>query len=158
MPLDFDWLHKLPKTDLHVHLDGSLRPETLLELAEKVARRLRKQGLAGSTITLKLRTASFRTLSRSLSLGEPLDQGLLIYQTARSLMDRVDRRGEKIRLLGISLSRLMAREQVQPGLFDEAAPARETRLDRAKDAIDTRFGRDTLCRARLVASKEGSSS
>lgn len=34
-PFDRDFFHKLPKTDLHVHLDGSLRPETILELAER---------------------------------------------------------------------------------------------------------------------------
>lgn len=33
MNIDRDWLERLPKTDLHVHLDGSLRPGTLLELA-----------------------------------------------------------------------------------------------------------------------------
>ena len=34
-PLDFDrdFFHRLPKTDLHVHLDGSLRPATMVELA-----------------------------------------------------------------------------------------------------------------------------
>ena len=34
MTIDYPWLLKVPKTDLHVHLDGSLRPATLLELAE----------------------------------------------------------------------------------------------------------------------------
>src|SRR5262245_27701843 len=34
--LDQQFLQKLPKTDLHLHLDGSVRPETILELAEKL--------------------------------------------------------------------------------------------------------------------------
>jgi adenosine deaminase len=34
MPVTRDMLHRLPKTDLHVHLDGSLRPDTMLELAD----------------------------------------------------------------------------------------------------------------------------
>ena len=36
-----DWLHALPKTELHVHLDGSLRPETIKKLAKKLPAELR---------------------------------------------------------------------------------------------------------------------
>ncbi len=35
MAFSREFLHKLPKTDLHVHLDGSLRPKTIIELAKK---------------------------------------------------------------------------------------------------------------------------
>lgn len=123
---------------------------TLLELSEKVARRLRKQGVAGRTLTLKLRTASFRTLSRSMTGSEYLDQGLLIFQSARRLMETVDRRGEKVRLLGISLRNLIPRDQVPPSLFDAEAPEQEDRLGRAMDRLGERFGRDSVRRARLV--------
>jgi DNA polymerase-4 len=123
---------------------------TLLELAEKVARRLRRQGVAGRTLTLKLRTASFRTLSRSVTGSEYLDQGLLIFQTARRLMAAVDRRGEKVRLLGISLRNLVPREAVPASLFAGEAPEREARLDDAMDELGERFGRGTVKRARLL--------
>ncbi len=123
---------------------------TLLELAEKVARRLRKQGVAGRTLTLKLRTASFRTLSRSVTGSEYLDQGLLIFQTASHLMAEVDRRGEKVRLLGISLRNLLPRDQVQPSLFGAETPEREDRLGRAMDQLGERYGRDSVRRARLL--------
>ncbi len=123
---------------------------TLLELSEKVARRLRKQGVAGRTLTLKLRTASFRTYSRSVSGSEHLDQGLLIYQTARRLMDKVERRGEKVRLLGVSVRGLVPRDQVPATLFDSEAPERESRLGQAMDDLGERFGRDSVRRARLV--------
>ncbi len=123
---------------------------TLLELSEKVARRLRKQGMAGRTLTLKLRTTSFRTLSRSVTGSEHLDQGLLIFQTARRLMEKVDRRGEKVRLLGVSLRNLVPRDQVMPSLFDAEVPEREDRLGRAMDQLGERYGRDSVRRARLV--------
>ena len=123
---------------------------TLLELAEKVARRLRRQGVAGRTLTLKLRTASFRTLSRSVTGSEYLDQGLLIFQTARRLMAAVDRRGEKVRLLGISLRNLVPREAVPASLFAGEALEREAKLDGAMDELGERFGRGTVKRARLL--------
>ena len=123
---------------------------TLLELAEKVARRLRRQGVAGRTLTLKLRTASFRTLSRSVTGSEYLDQGLLIFQTARRLMTAVDRRGEKVRLLGISLRNLIPRDAVPRSLFAGEAPEREARLDGAIDELGERFGRGAVQRARLL--------
>jgi adenosine deaminase len=34
-PLTLDFIEKLPKTDLHCHLDGSIRVKTILELAER---------------------------------------------------------------------------------------------------------------------------
>ncbi len=123
---------------------------TLLELAEKVARRLRRQGVAGRTLTLKLRTASFRTLSRSVTGSEYLDQGLLIFQTARRLMNAVDRRGEKVRLLGISLRNLIPRDAVPGSLFAGEAPEREAKLDGAIDELGERFGRGAVQRARLL--------
>ncbi|MCB1164092.1 MAG: DNA polymerase IV [Candidatus Krumholzibacteriia bacterium] len=123
---------------------------TLLELSEKVARRLRRQGVAGRTLTLKLRTASFRTLTRSVTGSEYLDQGLLIFQAARRLMTDVDRRGEKVRLLGISLRKLLPRDAVPPSLFSAESPEREARLGQAMDALGERFGRDSVRRARLL--------
>jgi len=123
---------------------------TLLELAEKVARRLRRQGVAGRTLTLKLRTASFRTLSRSVTGSEYLDQGLLIFQTARRLMAAVDCRGEKVRLLGISLRNLVPRDAVPGSLFAGETPEREARLDGAMDELGERFGRGAVKRARLL--------
>ena len=123
---------------------------TLLELSEKVARRLRRHGVAGRTLTLKLRTASFRTLSRSVTGSEYLDQGLLIFQSARRLLETVDRRGEKVRLLGISLRSLVPRDAVPLSLFAGETPEREARLDGAMDALGERFGRGAVKRARLL--------
>jgi DNA polymerase-4 len=140
----------------HEHTYGEDQAErevlerTLLELSENVARRLRKQGVAGRTLTLKLRTASFRTLSRSVTGTEYLDQGLLIYRTVRTLFEGGDRRGEKVRLLGVSVKGLVPRREVPPSLFPEETPEREDRLGRAMDNIGERFGRGSVRRARLT--------
>jgi len=133
--------------------DEEILEKTLLSLAEKVARRLRKHGVAGRTLTLKFRTESFRTLTRSVTGSEYLDQGLLIYQVARALMGKIDREGEKVRLLGISLSGLLPREQVPRTLFDAEEPQRGEQIDRAVDELGRRFGRDAVKRARLMERK-----
>src|SRR5699024_2654112 len=57
MTLPLSFIEKLPKTDLHVHLDGSLRLTTLLELAET-------QGIA-------LPAAEPEALAKALHFGEP---------------------------------------------------------------------------------------
>jgi len=144
----------------HEHTFGEDQDEmrvlerTLLELSEKVARRLRKQGVAGRTLTLKLRTASFRTYSRSVSGSEYIDQGLLIYQTARRLMDKVQRGGEKVRLLGVSVRGLVPRDEVPPSLFASEPPERESALAEAVDRLESRYGRDSVRRARLAERSE----
>jgi DNA polymerase IV len=127
---------------------------TLMELAEKIARRLRRRNLEGRTVTLKLRTSSFRTLSRSLSGSEYLDQGLLIFNTARGLMNKIDRRGEKVRLLGISLSTLQFHGEGQGSLFSAADGVRESRLGEAMDSIGNRYGENMVRRARLLERRE----
>jgi DNA polymerase-4 len=125
----------------------------LLELAEKVAARLRRHAVAGRTLTLKLRLAPFSTFTRSVSGDEYLDQGPLIYETARALIDRVDRRGRKVRLIGVSVSGLVAREAAPPGLFDSERPEREQRLGKAVDALGERFGDGAVRRGRLIGRK-----
>ena len=148
--------HHKEKTIGHEHTFGEdqgdmdVLERTLLALSEKVARRLRKHGMAGRTLTLKFRTASFRTLTRSVTGSEYLDQGLLIYETVRALMKKADRRGEKVRLLGVSLSGLLPRAQVPRTLFDGMDPKPGEKIDRAVDELGRRYGTDTVQRARLV--------
>jgi len=148
--------HREEKSIGHEHTFGEDQDDmdvlerTLLALSEKLARRLRKHGMAGRTLTLKFRTASFRTLTRSVTGNEYLDQGPLIYETARALMKKADRRGEKVRLLGVSLAGLLPKSRVPRTLFDgmEAEPGE--RIDRAVDELGRRFGTDTVRRARLM--------
>ncbi|RYG77639.1 DNA polymerase IV, partial [bacterium] len=61
-----------------------------LELADRCARRLRQRGLVGRTVSVKVRTSDFRTLTRSRSLTAPTDVGREIYLTSRDLLAGVD--------------------------------------------------------------------
>jgi nucleotidyltransferase/DNA polymerase involved in DNA repair len=126
---------------------------TLLELAQGVARRLRAQRLLGRTITLKFRDEDFVTRTRARTLSEPTDDGRVLYETARDLLERLDSGGKKVRLLGISagkLESLDARPR-QLGLFDSRGEEdRSRKLNRTVDALVERFGDGALTRGSLV--------
>ena len=80
--------------------------QTVLALSEQVARRLRVDALQAGALTLKLRDETFRTQTRSVSLSEPTDQSQDLYRMALMLLERLPSSGRKVRLLGVTASRL----------------------------------------------------
>src|SRR5262249_52413667 len=73
--------------------------------AVSVSERLRKSGLSGRTITLKVRLHDFTTLSRSTTLNAPTDAGPVIGRLARGLLRELDLAGG-VRLRGVGVSGL----------------------------------------------------
>jgi DNA polymerase-4 len=143
-----------PKSVGHAHtfdhdtLDRALLEHTLLRLAEGVGRRLRRRSLRGRTVTLQLRVAPFETRTRQRTLGEPTNDDLLIFSTARALLrdalasDRANGRVSPVRLVGVTVSGIGGGEQL-----DLFSGARVSRLNAALDAVRARFGDDALDRA-----------
>ncbi len=132
--------------------DAERLRKTLLALAERVAHRLRDEGYRASTVTLKYRDSTFTTLTRAMTLGEPTDVSGALYRAALRLLERIPRRQRKVRLLGVSASRLVpagggAGEQLS--LFG-GRRGRSRALERAVDAIRERFGEDAIRRAALT--------
>lgn len=123
----------------------------LLSLAEQVGWRLRKEGLRGKTVTLKVRFSSFRTVTRSLTLTQPIALDEVIYHTALQLMAVIPVK-EGIRLLGITVSGLGSREE-QLNLFNEATDKQEKIAD-AMDFLKERFGRQVVKRARVLEKRK----
>lgn len=121
--------------------------ETLRYQAERVARELRAEGLAACRVTLKLRWADFRTLTRSQT-GDPTQDGLEIYRRAAALLAR-ERLVQAVRLIGVSASTFRPQASGQLPLLDPAAVRRE-QLARAVDRITGRFGRSAILPARLL--------
>lgn len=117
--------------------------ETLRHLAEQVAYQLRKEGLSGSTVRLKLRWSDFSTHTRQLTLPQPTNQDDVIFQVVLGLFANLWHPGRPVRLLGVGVSGLDTRAQ-QLGLFDTSAD-KERRLLEALDALKARFG-DTVVR------------
>ena len=133
--------------------DPKVIRQTLLELAERVGRRLRTADTLAGTLTLKFRDETFRTLNRSMALAVPTDQAPVLYRTALTLLDRVPFSGQKVRLLGLSASHLStSAERQQLSLFEET-PKRQCQLTDALDKIRTRFGDSAIKPASLFTKR-----
>jgi DNA polymerase-4 len=86
--------------------DPDVLRRQLLRLCEKVGRRLRKAGLSGRTITLKVRFGSFETVTRSSTLPSPTDRTHDLVTVAGSLLDGLRLERARVRLLGVGVSNL----------------------------------------------------
>ena len=126
--------------------DPEVIERTLLALSEGVAGRLRSAGVRASTIAVKVRDSSFRTITRQRTLRQPTDLTEPIYRTVLELA-RPEVRGIRVRLLGVTASNLGEREQL--GLFPDEDPRRRRAIE-ATDTIRRRFGSSAVTRGRLV--------
>ncbi|ASS76978.1 DNA polymerase IV [Tumebacillus algifaecis] len=138
--------------------DLSFLETTLLGQAEKVARRLRQAGLEGRTITLKLRYAPFRTITRSHTLEIPTCLELILYEPVKTLLAKCALTpSDAIRLIGVSIGGLVPAGEThtkQLSLFDDAPIStpdpRQQELSKTVDKLKDKFGENILTRARLI--------
>ena len=122
---------------------------TLFGQAERVAAELRAEELTGRTVTLKLRYADFRTVTRRDTGTVPTSDAAEIFRRAWTAFGRLPR-PQPIRLIGLSVSGLIrAKEPWQLGLFDRSV--RTERLGRLTDELRGRFGPNAVRRASLPA-------
>ncbi len=129
--------------------------QALLDLAERVATRLRRKGLTGFTLTLKIRYSDFTTVTRSRTLSSGLDHAMDIYRIAVEMLDKVVSGQQAIRLLGISLSRLQNTVAGQGELFGAEDRSRQVALDKAVDGLRQRYGVDGIRRGSLLDGPSG---
>ena len=123
----------------------------LLRLSGRTARGLRASGCAARTVVIKLRLASFKTITRSRTLADPTDVAQQIYLTACALYSASGLGPQaRLRLVGVRATGLVpaAGAATQLALGDSPAPWREA--ERAVDRIAGRFGADTVRPAALV--------
>ncbi|MFI2752659.1 DNA polymerase IV [Cellulomonas sp. P22] len=120
----------------------------VLELADRCASRLRSHSLVARTVSLKVRTSDFRTLTRSRTLATPTDVGREVYLAARALLAGVDLGGLAVRLVGVRVEGLSAAASTvrQPTLEEAVAENSGARRDveRAMDEVRGRFGRAAI--------------
>ncbi|ESR23587.1 DNA polymerase IV [Lutibaculum baratangense AMV1] len=126
--------------------DVQLLMQTLWRLCEKVSARLKAAGLSGRSVTLKLKTPDFRTITRSHRLDNPTRLAHRLFEEGcRMLLAEADGR-RAFRLLGIGATDLVTGDRADlPDLLDQ----RPVKLGAAEAAIDRlreRFGSDLVQR------------
>lgn len=119
----------------------------LLLQAENVGRELRRDGLLGRTVTLKVKFSDFRVVTRSRTLHEPTNCTRTLFTVVGQLLEELNI-SNKVRLTGVGVSNLCAGVQ-QMKLFKESVAIKQERLDQAMDDIESRFGKEVLKRGLL---------
>lgn len=128
--------------------DADVIEAEVLRQCEKVGSRLRRAGLAGRTVTLKVRYADFTTVTRSHSFASAADVSHDLFVAARDLLGRVDLT-RTVRLLGVGVSVL--EPSGSPRQLGLDRPAAWDDVTAAVDQIRSRFGDNAVSPARLVA-------
>jgi DNA polymerase-4 len=119
---------------------------TLRTLSDEVGHRLRREGLSGTTVKLKLRWDTFETLTRQVTLDQPTQHDDAIFQAAWALLEKAWTPGRPVRLIGVGVSGFAA-QTYQRGLWDDPAAAEKTaRLENALDALYDRYGKKIVKR------------
>jgi DNA polymerase-4 len=109
-------------------------------LAERVGNRLREHGLAGRTVTIKVRYPDFRTITRSATASEPTSAGADIARQAVELLERAELH-LGVRLLGVSVHNLVSAPAHQLTLGEADV---DDGVQRAVEGVRARFGDDAL--------------
>ena len=126
----------------------------LLGLCSKVGRRMRKGGHAGRTVTLIVRFANYKTISRAHTVEAPINLDRDIFEAAVHLFDRVDRQ-QAIRFLGVGVSNLLHEGQPrQLSLFGHGERRRHQDFLRSADQVRDRYGEHALVWGTLVRTHE----
>ncbi|MCF2871255.1 DNA polymerase IV [Octadecabacter sp. G9-8] len=119
-------------------------------MAEKVSARAKAKDKAGRVVTLKLKRANHKLLSKRQSLHQPTQLADTIYRCARGLFDQVGDQGP-YRLLGVGISDLVpAGDADREGDLLDPNATKRAEAERAADAIREKFGKDAILKGRAL--------
>ena len=118
----------------------------LWALSEKVSARLKEAELAASTVTLKLKTASFRIRTRTQTLSHPTQLAARIFAVGRDLLAR-ETDGTPFRLLGVGVGGL---SDTDGSDFADLIDRRTAQAEQAMDRLRDRFGRSAVVKGLAI--------
>jgi DNA polymerase-4 len=128
------------ETTLDVDLSRFDELEPILwRLCEKTSKRLKAQELAGRTITLKLKTAEFHSITRASRLPEPTQLAGRLFAAGRELLKR-ECTGQRYRLIGIGASDFSPPSEADHGDLADVATPRLKAMEGALDKLRARYG------------------
>ncbi len=120
--------------------DPLLIRKVLLQLSEKVSKRMRKEGLYGKRVTLTVRYSDFFTFTKQKTLSQWINSGNEVFRHSLQIFESISH-PKPIRLLGVGVS-LFKKEWCQMDLFEKRE--RKDNLLKAMDNVNERFGDWTL--------------
>ena len=123
--------------------------DRLWEVCDETARRAKKHGVEGATITLKLKTPQFKTLTRSTTLSAPTQLAQTLFRVTQPLLLRELGGGQAYRLIGVGLSHLSPAQGDAPDLIDPSVEKR-AKAERASDLARDKFGDAAITTGRGV--------
>lgn len=115
----------------------------LRSLSEKVSRRMKKDGKAGTTITLKLKTDSFKIITRSRQVSDPTQLADRIHRVGSDLLKN-ECDGRRFRLIGIGVSTLEDAFRADPDDLVDIGAGKRARAERAVDSLREKFGKKAV--------------
>ncbi|MSO80465.1 MAG: DNA polymerase IV [Alphaproteobacteria bacterium] len=130
----------------------------LWPLAERVAEHLKSAGLAGRTVTVKLKTARFRLISRQSSLPALTRLADTLWRTALPLLDKALADlppGTTFRLVGVGATGLGPAEEADPPDLADPDGGKRRQVEAAIDAVRARLGRGAISRGRGLSDNPG---
>ena len=122
-----------------------------LRLCEKATLRMRQAGFCAKTISIKVRFADFKTITRSKTLDQPISGTKESFEVAKKLYQdlKIDR--ARIRMVGVSLEGLILAQDSSEQLLLGQRDIGWRQADSAIDRVKAKFGRASVRPARLVS-------
>ena len=128
----------------------------LWPLCEKVSARIKARGLSGRTVTLKLKTAKFKNLTRSQALPAPTQLAETIFRAAMPLLDKAITGApprSAYRLIGVGLSNFEDAAAADPPDLADPDAAHRKRVENTMDRVREKLGRDAITKGRGLGPK-----
>lgn len=120
--------------------------EVLLALVEQVSYRLRNQEMFANVVNVQIKTNEFKIFSHQRKLDFATDSTKIIGKEAKKLLTEIYN-NTPIRLIGVSVSGLVEKEERQISLFENVENEKQKKIDSVLDNIKEKYGYEAITRA-----------
>ena len=120
--------------------------EVLLALVEQVSYRLRNQEMFANVVNIQIKTNEFKVFSHQRKLDFATDSTKIIGKEAKKLLTEIYN-NTPIRLIGVSVSSLVEKEERQISLFEIIENEKQKKIDSVLDNIKEKYGYEAITRA-----------
>lgn len=120
-------------------LDAATLKTRLWPLCEKVSRRMKAKGFAGRTVTVKLKTKDFKTVTRARTLPDPTQLAETLFRTAAPILEK-EADGRAFRLIGVGVAELTDPDHADPLDLADPDAGKRAKIERAMDEVRAKLG------------------